>query len=158
MPLDPSALASLVIACAPQVHPSTARALVDTESGANPFAIGVVGGHLERQPRHRAEALAAVAMLEREGWNYSVGLAQINRSNFARLNLSASDAFDPCRSLQAMQQVLGECFDRAGPPGQQALHRALSCYYSGNFRTGFEQGYVGRVIDAARTTRLVKPP
>ncbi|MBK1611913.1 lytic transglycosylase [Rubrivivax gelatinosus] len=158
MPLDPAALTSLVVACAPQVHPSTALLLIDTESGANPYAIGVVGGRLERQPRHRTEALATVAMLERDGWNYSLGLAQINRANFARLNLDPAAAFDACRNLQAMQQVLGECFDRAGLPGQRSLQRALSCYYAGDFSTGISHGYVARVVDAARTMRLMKPP
>jgi hypothetical protein len=28
--------------------------------------------------------------------------------------------------------------------------QALSCYYSGNFVTGFDHGYVARVVSAAR--------
>ena len=54
-------------------------------------------------------------------------------------------AFEPCANLPAMQTVLGECFDRSrGPlqPEQTALRQALSCYYSGNFVTGFRHGYV----------------
>jgi type IV secretion system protein VirB1 len=43
-----------------------------------------------------------------------------------------------------MQTVLGECFERSGPGAepQTALRQALSCYYSGNFVTGFRHGYV----------------
>jgi type IV secretion system protein VirB1 len=47
---------------------------------------------------------------------------------------------------------LGECFDRSPAlcDSQRDLRRALSCYYSGNFTTGFQHGYVGRVVSAAR--------
>ena len=39
-------LAVLVLSCAPLVAQDTARALIQVESGGNPFAIGVVGGAL----------------------------------------------------------------------------------------------------------------
>ncbi|WP_346014404.1 lytic transglycosylase domain-containing protein [Rubrivivax gelatinosus] len=143
-----------MLACAPQVHPTTAHALIVAESSANPYAIGVVGGRLVRQPQHRAEAVATAARLEREGWNYSVGLAQINQSNFARLGLDVTSAFDPCANLAAMQAVLSDCYRRAGrsaPNEQHALRQALSCYYSGNFTTGLRHGYVRKVVDRAAT-------
>ena len=57
------------------------RALVSVESAFNPWAIGVVGGAL-RQPRTRAEALATAKALQDAGWNFSVGLGQINVGNF----------------------------------------------------------------------------
>ena len=149
--VDIAAFFALALACAPQVHPDTARAIVTVESAFNPFAIGVVGGALERQPRTRAEALAAIKALNAGGWNYSLGLGQINVSNFARLGLTAEAALDPCNSLNAMQAVLGECHARTpsstGP--QAALRQALSCYYSGNFSTGFRHGYVRKVVATA---------
>lgn len=150
--MELSALAALALACAPTVHASTTRALVVVESSFNPNAIGVVGGVLMRQPRSRAEALATARMLHAEGWNFSVGLAQINVNNFARLGLTPDSALDPCQNLRAMQTLLGECFDRASSrfSDQAALRGALSCYYSGNFHTGFEHGYVRRVVNAAR--------
>ena len=144
---------TLAATCAPLVHPSTARALVAVESGFNPHAIGVVGGVLERQPRTVREARATATALKQQGWNFSVGLAQINQRNFDRLGLDATSAFDPCENLRAMQAVLGECFERAGrrAPSKVAIRQALSCYYSGNFVTGFDHGYVGRVVSAARS-------
>ena len=51
--MDASVFLALVLACAPQVNADTARALVSVESAFNPWAIGVVGGALVRQPRHR---------------------------------------------------------------------------------------------------------
>jgi type IV secretion system protein VirB1 len=156
---------ALVAACAPLVDPGTARALVSVESSFNPHAIGVVSGALERQPRSRAEALVTVKALEANGWNYSAGLAQINARNFARLGLSSETVFDPCTNLRAMQAVLQECFERAQSGAQtqpqRVLRQSFSCYYSGNFVTGFRDRYVGRVVRAARppgrTTTTLRP-
>lgn len=153
-------LGVLVAQCAPLVAPVTAHAVITVESAGDPHAIGVVGGRLVRQPRSRAEALATVKSLETQGMNYSVGLGQINRGNFARLGLTPETAFEPCANLRAMQVILGECFERAGrvSEGEQlALKRALSCYYSGNFNTGFEQGYVQRVVQVVRSMQAVAP-
>ena len=147
-------LAALVLTCAPLVAQDTARALIQVESGGNPYAIGVVGGALVRQPASLAEALSTVAALEAAGWNYSVGLGQINKLNFARYGLSPATAFEPCANLTAMQGILGECFSRASRRAdrhatrQAALRDAFSCYYSGNFLTGHRHGYVGKVLAA----------
>jgi type IV secretion system protein VirB1 len=160
--VDITTFLALALACAPQVHPDTTRAIVTVESAFKPFAIGVVGGQLERQPRTRAEAIATINALDASGWNYSVGLGQINVANFARLGLTPQTALDPCASLGAMQAVLGECHARASAETgeQQALRRALSCYYSGNFSTGIRHGYVARVVAAAaekaRTPRAAR--
>ncbi len=96
-----------------QVHSSTARALITVESAFNPWAIGVVAGALQRQPRNRAEALSTAQALQRNGWNFSVGLGQINVGNYVRLGLTIESAFEPCTNLAAMQRVLIDCFDRA---------------------------------------------
>ena len=160
--MDASVFLALALACAPQVHADTARALVSVESAFNPWAIGVVGGALVRQPRHRAEALATAKALQVAGWNFSVGLGQINVGNFERLGLSVESAFEPCSNLAAMQTVLAECFDRASGSAakaadQVALRQALSCYYSGNFATGFRHGYVRKVVVAARAVSTAQP-
>jgi type IV secretion system protein VirB1 len=149
--------------CAPAVDVKTMAALVRVESGFNPYAIGVVRGRLERQPRNLPEAVATVKYLESKGYNYSVGLSQVNRSNFARYGLDAESAFEPCANLTAGSHILAGCFTsartrfdagRQGYPqaDQHALRAALSCYYSGNYTTGFEQGYVQRVVANATDT------
>ena len=152
-------LMSLATTCAPLVHPSTVRAIVATESRFNANAIGVVAGVLERQPRNTAEALETARALRADGRNFSVGLAQINVRNLPRLGLSVRDAFDGCKNLAAMQTVLAECYERVGShvDSQPALRRALSCYYSGDFTTGFRHGYVKRVVDAAITAARAPP-
>jgi type IV secretion system protein VirB1 len=94
--------------------------------------------------------------------DFSVGLGQINVRNFDRLGLSIAEAFEPCRNLAAMESILASCFDRShGESPQSDLRRALSCYYSGNFMTGFRHGYVRRVVASARQssdTSVRAPP
>ncbi|MFX1689747.1 lytic transglycosylase domain-containing protein [Paraburkholderia sp. A2RI-6] len=150
MPVD---FAMLAQQCAPAVHPTTLQALVKAESGFNPYAIGVVGGHLVRQPRNRDEAVATVRALEAAGWNYSMGLAQVNRANLRVYGLTPETAFDPCANLRAGGAILADCYTRAAAGGrvpQDAVRAALSCYYSGNFTRGFKPdvggtSYVQRV-------------
>lgn len=120
--------------------------VVAVESSRNPFAIGVVGGYLARQPRNLEEALAAVRMLRREGYNFSVGIAQVNRYNLAPYGLRTyAEAFDVCANLLAGSRILRECYDRS-----QDWGKAFSCYYSGNFVTGFRHGYVQKIFASMR--------
>jgi type IV secretion system protein VirB1 len=163
--MDGPTLLALLLTCAPQVDVATARFLIEVESSSNPHAIGVVSGALHRQPKSHAEALATARALHAGGSNFSVGLAQINASNFRRLGLTVTTALDPCTNLRAMQTILSECYERAtrgrptGPPAgsQRALRQALSCYYSGDFVTGMDHGYVRRVARAAARAPKTQP-
>jgi type IV secretion system protein VirB1 len=157
--MDVSAFMALTTLCAPLVHPLTAQAIVSTESAYNANAIGVVAGRLERQPRDSDEAVATANALRAAGWNFSVGLAQINVHNLDRFGMSIADGFDPCMNLQAMQRVLGDCYEQAASNdgSQRTLRGALSCYYSGNFTTGFRHGYVNRVVGSAQRAARAPP-
>jgi len=116
--------------------------IVQVESSRNPYAIGVVGGHLERQPRSLDEALATVQMLESRGFNFSVGLAQVNRYNLSKYGLdSYAQAFQICPNLQVGARILAECYQRHRDWG-----KSFSCYYSGNPVTGFRHGYVQKIF------------
>lgn len=120
--------------------------VMQVESSRNQFAIGVVGGYLARQPRNMEEALAAVQLLRQEGYNFSVGIAQVNRYNLAPYGLNTyAEAFDVCANLLAGSRILRECYDRA-----QDWGKAFSCYYSGNFVTGFKHGYVQKIYASMR--------
>lgn len=124
------------------------RHVVRVESSFNPYAIGVVGGHLVRQPRDLPEALATVRMLEQRGFNFSLGLAQVNRYNLAKYGLrSYEQAFATCPNLQAGSRILAECHRRSG----NSWGRAFSCYYSGNFVTGYRHGYVQKIYASMRS-------
>lgn len=116
--------------------------VVHVESSRNPYAIGVVGGYLARQPRNLEEALATVRQLKEDGYNFSVGIAQVNRYNLAKYGLKTYEqSFAVCPNLQAGSRILRECYDRA-----QDWGKAFSCYYSGNFATGFQHGYVQKIF------------
>lgn len=122
--------------------------VISVESSHNPYAIGVVNAHLQRQPQNITEAIATAQFLENAGYNYSVGLAQINRSNFSRFNLYLDNVFDACTNLNAGGQILRECINRASARGYQAdaTHRALSCYYSGQLNSAVGTQYANKVL------------
>ena len=127
--------------------------VVRVESSYNPYAIGVVGGRLVRQPKNLPEALATVRMLESRGFNFSIGLAQVNRYNLDKYGLDTYEkAFEPCANLSAGSKILAECYQRAsGDWG-----KSFSCYYSGNFSTGFRHGYVQKIYASVRQGRAAE--
>ncbi len=121
--------------------------VVRVESSHNPFAIGVVGGHLVRQPKNLPEALATVRMLESRGFNFSLGIAQVNRYNLGKFGLDSYEkAFQVCPNLQAGSRILAECYGRSG----RDWGKSFSCYYSGNFVTGYRHGYVQKIYASMR--------
>jgi len=121
--------------------------VVRVESSYNPYAIGVVGGRLARQPQNLPEALATVRMLETKGYNFSLGLAQVNRYNLGKYGIDSYEkAFDACPNLQTGSRILAECYSRSGGD----WGKSFSCYYSGNFITGFRHGYVQKIYASMR--------
>jgi type IV secretion system protein VirB1 len=152
--MDTASFLALALACAPSVHSGTALALAQVESSLNPHAIGVVGGQLERQPRTRAEATATRATAQGRWMELQRRPGADQPAQPAAARLDRRRAFDPCSNLQSMQVVLVDCFERASAATvirNRQLRRALSCYYSGNFKTGFDHGYVGRVEKRSHT-------
>jgi type IV secretion system protein VirB1 len=124
--------------------------VVRVESSYNPYAIGVVGGRLARQPKNLSEAVATAHMLESRGYNFSLGLAQVNRYNLGKYGLETYEkAFDVCPNLTAGSRILAECHSRSnGDWG-----KSFSCYYSGNFVTGYRHGYVQKVYASIRASQ-----
>ena len=126
--------------------------IVNVESGKNPYAIGVVGGQLVRQPQNLDEAIATAQMLESKGYNYSLGISQVNRSNLGKYGLDSYDkAFSVCSNLAAGSQILAECYNSSGGD----WGKAFSCYYSGNFVTGYRTGYVQKVFNSINRTAML---
>lgn len=148
--------------CAPSVEPSTLTALLKVESNYNPFAIGVVAGHLERQPETKEEAIATAKALKESGWNFSLGMGQINVYNLESFKISFEQAFDACESLKLTEKILTDCFARASakfPSNDAALKASFSCYYSGNFERGFQpEGKAGKSYVQKVMEGFSKPP
>lgn len=149
--------------CAAGIDPDTFQAIARTESSFNQFAIGVVKGSLKEQPTNLADAVAAVKMLREKGYNFSMGLVQVNKQHMKKFNLTDESIFDICTNLRVGGEILKDCFSRANGDEQQRLQQALSCYYSGNFRTGFssKDNYVLRVVNNAKKNndgQIINPP
>lgn len=136
--------------CAPAVHHKTLQYIATVESSFNPYAIGVVGGHLVRQPKNLSEAVATGKELMKQGINFSVGIVQVNRYNFPAHGLTLETAFDVCNNMRAGSLILADCYQRAekkkSGTSQELIQYALSCYYSNNFSTGFTTGYVQKIM------------
>ncbi|MDU8545737.1 MULTISPECIES: lytic transglycosylase domain-containing protein [Pseudomonas] len=156
----------LAAQCAPKVNHQTLNALVGNESSYNPYAIGVVDGVLERQPQSRNEAVATAERLEQEGYNFSVGIGQFNIKNIRAMGLTVDEMFDACRNLEVSSELLVGYYTQSlkeTPEPQRALRRALSRYYSGNPRRGFQSdspggtSYVQRVVGRALAPNQVDP-
>ncbi|ECO9908529.1 lytic transglycosylase domain-containing protein [Salmonella enterica] len=160
--ISTAAFLALAIQCAPDIATDTLARIVKTESSFNPWAIGVVGKPLKRQPQTKEEALAAIRKLVNDNANFSIGLAQINRQYFDARNAEA--IFEPCTNLKMSSDILKDCYARAlknSDTEKQALLKAFSCYYSGNYRRGVVKenngtSYVDRVV--AVNTSSIKVP
>ncbi|MDO4640698.1 MAG: transglycosylase SLT domain-containing protein [Neisseria sp.] len=127
--------------------------VVSVESSGNPYAIGVVGAKLQRQPKNLPEAVATAKMLEQKGYNFSLGIAQVNRYNLSKYGLKSYEhAFQVCPNLHAGSHILRECFERSKDWG-----KSFSCYYSGNFVTGFRHGYVQKIFNSMRKNAFSLP-
>ncbi|MCO6521223.1 MULTISPECIES: lytic transglycosylase domain-containing protein [Snodgrassella] len=141
--------------CAGGLPPAIVRAIVSTESGFNPYAIGVVHGRLVRQPNNLAEAVATAVMLHQRGYNFSLGLGQVNKYNLKAHGLNYQTVFNPCNNIRAASRILMSCYQgalkRFGNK-DQALSAAFSCYYSGNFKTGFRPDFKGQLSYVQKVT------
>lgn len=139
--LSTTAFLAAAMQCAASIHPSTALDVARVESGFNPYAIAEiipkarktsgVNPVISHLPASRAEAERIIRRLAVQDRRYSVGLMQITSTNFRHYGVTATDLLDPCTNLSVFERILSDCYRRGG-----SLKRALSCYYSGNFRTG----------------------
>lgn len=139
----------LIQTCSPQMQVPIAQAIIKTESGFNQFAIGVnKGGKTVKQPQTYQEAVATAKNLIARGANIDMGYAQINSNNLKWLGLSIEQVFEACTNLKAMQMVYLYCYNKAGNTGLGTrMQRALSCYNTGNFIKGFNNGYVNKTTN-----------
>ncbi|MGR5298441.1 lytic transglycosylase domain-containing protein [Vibrio mediterranei] len=143
MILELSALIPLLNTCQTQVDASILKRLIDNESAQNPYAIAVVGAKSVNQPQTLEEAIQIATQLDKDGFNYSLGLMQINKKNFPAYGLTIDTAFDACTNIKVGADIFAQCYYRAakqspGKTHQEHLDDAASCYYSGNFSRGYQ--------------------
>lgn len=135
--------------------------IYQVESSLNPFAIGVVGGRLIRQPKALDEAVATVEYLTGLGRNFSIGQGQVNKTHFSRLGWDSDIAagFDVCKNVVAAHDIFKGCYSWALSSGfdakqeYSATDAALSCYYSGKLGAGKTNPDVTRYINEVLSTK-----
>ena len=153
MIIDLSSAIVLANACAPNVAPETLLSIVAIESGFDPLIIGVNAAPPRAiKPATKDQAVRVATELLAKGASFDLGLGQINSRNLGWLGLSVRDAFDPCQNLAASARVLSDAYRRAvrqAGDEQSALQAALSIYNTGDRKSGFANGYVGRAVKAA---------
>lgn len=149
---------AIIQECAPNVGFDTMKAIVKVESGFRPHVIGYKVAHengvytLTRQPQDKQEAISWARWMLANGYRFDAGPAQVNSTNFRAYGLTAESVFEPCMNIKAGAAILADAYQAATRkygPGQQALLAAISAYNSGNFTTGFRNGYVHKVAAAA---------
>ncbi|EPQ5777165.1 lytic transglycosylase domain-containing protein [Citrobacter koseri] len=167
--LSTTAFLAAAMQCAASIHPSTTLDVARVESSFNPYAIaeiipvfqGIPGEKsvISHHPASRADAEHIIRRLSAQDRRFSVGLMQITSTNFRHYGVTASDLLDPCTNLSVFARILSDCYRRGG-----SLKRALSCYYSGNFRTGQQPeaafsgtSYVQRIGYAPGSTLYAVP-
>jgi type IV secretion system protein VirB1 len=163
MTIHALALAALIRHCAPAVAPSTMAAIVQVESGGDPFAIGdnTAGHSYYLHDRAAAERLAH--RLLGAGRLLDLGIAQIDSMNFAGFGVTAQTIFDPCTNLSVGARILSDDYAfavRRYGDGQVALRHAIGMYNTGRLNAG--ASYIARVVAAAeirdgdaRSSRIV---
>jgi type IV secretion system protein VirB1 len=125
----------------------TVQKIITVESMGDYLAINVNTQKVHfALPQSKYEAVKTASHFLKRGFNLDLGLMQINSNNLSKYNLNIRDAFDPCKNINVGSRILKDSFSRAAVKfkshGQDTLMAALSAYNSGNFRTGFSNGYV----------------
>lgn len=141
--------------CYPNVSPTTMCAIVKTESNFNPLALNLNnrGKHLGFQAKNLNQATAWAKYLEEHGYNFDVGLGQINIKNIHKYGYHASDLLEPCLNLKLAAHILQHNYTSAkstSTNSSTALYMAISAYNTGNYHTGFSNGYVNHVVKNAQ--------
>lgn len=143
------ALSSLIQHCVPHIAQASMMSIVKVESRGNPLALGLNKGYkLQFQPQTKAQAHKWVEYLDKHNYNFDIGLAQVNIKNINKSGFSATDVLDPCTNLKLGSSILIKNYTNAlvySKSSSEAWQKAISAYNTGNFHSGFTNGYVSRV-------------
>ncbi|MCI0999289.1 type IV secretion system protein VirB1 [Ochrobactrum soli] len=119
--------------CAPMVQIETLAAVVSLESKFQSFNIRINSGKpVAAQPASKAEAIEIATSLVAGRQDIQIGLGGIGVEQLQRLNLSVSDAFDPCLNLKATATLLDGYYrlaQRFGRDPEGAEMVMLQSYY-----------------------------
>jgi type IV secretion system protein VirB1 len=151
--LSVPAFLNLAARCGASVAPTTLAAIAKTESNFQTLVVSDNTTHRSRNFESLDGAVAMADSLIRRGHSVDLGLMQINSNNLRWLGYTARDVLDPCKSVSSGALILSHNYVRVRNVAnrQIALRHAISQYNTGNTRSGYLNGYVRRVEQAART-------
>ena len=155
------ALTTFCAQCGPSVDPSLTRAIIQVESGGNPYAIGDNTDKRSYFPASKEDAVELAGYLLSQGHNIDMGLMQINSCHLGKRGLSLDVLFDPCGNVGFGTRLLSENFRTysGDPDRRQVLFKALSAYNTGSAWRG--PGYINRILEAMKASyrvTVVNPP
>lgn len=133
----------IATSCAPGDSPQTLSAIASVESGFNTLIINDNNTATQYKPVSVDEAVNIASGLIGKGHSVDLGVMQINSKNLPALRLSVEDAFDACHSIRAGAKILRDNY-------QMALKTAFSRYNTGDEKKGFANGYVSKILTAAK--------
>ena len=156
--------------CQSQVSPKIIESIIKQESSGNTSAIAVIGEPNFLQTQSDSISKEEFNFLNDMGKNFSVGLMQINKSNFSNYSINKNNAFNICKNIKTGASIYFNCYNQAKDeyPNSSFKHLedlAFSCYYSGNFKRGFlddhqfnlKTSYVERMNNRLRIkTKMIK--
>ena len=141
--------------CAPGIEISlpTLAAVISVESGFAPLSIRVSGQRVEPMPKTKGEAIAVAVGFMDDGKSVALGLGGINSGKLSRTGLSIVDAFDACRNVAGLAQLLDSELASARKAGHAgaAAERVALLKYGGNSAGGSAGGYDVRIAEARST-------
>ena len=136
--------------------------IIHVESGGNPLAIHVNTNKtlLMPKPGNAQEAARVAHKFIAAGYSIDMGAMQINSQHLSWLGLSVEEPFDPCKNIQAGMQIFSQAYHKATARYEDpnaALLAALSVYNTGNFESGFKNGYVAKYTQLSTAADLGLP-
>jgi type IV secretion system protein VirB1 len=142
-------ITSLCTQCGPSVEPSTTKAIIQVESGGNPYVIGDNTLKKSYFPKTKEEAVQLATYLLSQGHNLDMGLMQVNSCHLKAGKFPLVDLFDPCRNIAIGTDILADFYRRndRGEARNVVLFKALSAYNTGSAWRG--PGYINRILKAA---------
>ncbi|MEJ5173475.1 MAG: lytic transglycosylase domain-containing protein [Hydrogenothermaceae bacterium] len=99
------------------IPPALLIAIAKVESGFRPWVININhNGQSVRviNPKSYEEAIYYLSYLHQNGYNYDVGIGQINVWNVKRLRIDPVSLLDPCNNLMVSAYILRENIDKYG--------------------------------------------
>lgn len=125
------------------------RAIVKEESSSNILSVNVnhEGKSLvSYKPKTKDEAIQLANSWINKGYAVDLGLMQLNSENFDKFNIKTNEALNPCTNIKVASTIYYNFFKKLNTkiPYKKRVQMALSGYNTGDYKKGFNNGYVAK--------------